>query len=82
MILFVHLRVNFTTFSRMPVMHVTFCRMIESGCYAFRRLLSETVPLTNSNESGKSGGAYASLGTRQEGGGFEGIGLSICALPL
>ena len=29
-----------------------------------------------------SGGAYASLGTRQEGGRFEDIGLSVCALPL
>ena len=29
-------------------------------------LLSELVPLMNSNESGRSGGAYASLGTRQE----------------
>ena len=28
--------------------------------------LSETVPPTNSDESGRSGGAYASLGTRQE----------------
>ena len=30
----------------------------------------------------ESGGAYASLGTRQEGGRFEDVGLSICALPL
>ena len=30
----------------------------------------------------ESGGAYTSLGTRQEGGRFEDIGLSICASPL
>ena len=30
----------------------------------------------------ESGGAYASLGTRQEGRRFEDIGLSICASPL
>ena len=30
----------------------------------------------------ESGGAYASLGTRQEGGRFEDVGLSVCALPL
>ena len=30
----------------------------------------------------ESGGAYTSLGTRQEGRRFEDIGLSICALPL
>ena len=30
----------------------------------------------------ESGGAYASLGTRQEGGSFEDIGLSVYALPL
>ena len=30
----------------------------------------------------ESGGAYASLGTRQEGGGFEDVGLSVCASPL
>ena len=36
----------------------------------------------NSDESGRSGGAYTSLGTRQEGGGFEDVGLSLCASPL
>ena len=45
-------------------------------------LMSEMVPLMNSDESGRSGGAYASLGTRQEGRRFEDIGLSLCALPL
>ena len=30
----------------------------------------------------ESGRVYASLGTRQEGGGFEDIGLSVCASPL
>ena len=30
----------------------------------------------------ESGGAYASLGTRQEGGSFEDVGLSIYASPL
>ena len=30
----------------------------------------------------ESGGVYTSLGTRQEGGRFEDIGLSICASPL
>ena len=30
----------------------------------------------------ESGGAYASLGTRQEGGKFKDVGLSVCALPL
>ena len=30
----------------------------------------------------EGGGAYASLGTRQEGRRFEDVGLSICALPL
>ena len=30
----------------------------------------------------ESGGVYTSLGTRQEGGRFEDIGLSVCALPL
>ena len=30
----------------------------------------------------ESGGAYASLGTRQEGGRFKDVGLSICASPL
>ena len=30
----------------------------------------------------ESGGAYASLGTRQEGGRFEDVGSSIYALPL
>ena len=30
----------------------------------------------------ESGRAYASLGTRQEGGGFEDVGLSICASSL
>ena len=30
----------------------------------------------------ESGGAYASLGTRQEGGSFEDIGLSVYASPL
>ena len=30
----------------------------------------------------ESGGAYASLGTRQEGGSFEDIGLSVYAFPL
>ena len=30
----------------------------------------------------ESGGAYASLGTRQEGGRFKDIGLSVCASPL
>ena len=45
-------------------------------------LLSEMVPPTNSNEIGRSGGVYASLGTRQEGGGFGDVGLSLCALPL
>ena len=45
--------------------------------------MSETVPPTNSDESRRSGGAYASLGTRQEREeGFEDVGLSICALPL
>ena len=28
--------------------------------------MSESVPPMNSNKSGRSGGAYASLGTRQE----------------
>ena len=45
-------------------------------------MVSESVPPTNSDESGRSGGAYASLGTRQEGGGFKDVGLSICASPL
>ena len=39
----------------------------------------------NSDESGrkqKSRRVYASLGTRQEGGRFEDIGLSLCASPL
>ena len=44
--------------------------------------VSEMVPPMNSDESGRSGGAYASLGTRQEGGRFEDVGLSLCALPL
>ena len=44
--------------------------------------LSELVSLTNSDESGRSGGVYASLGTRQEGGRFEDIGLSLYASPL
>ena len=30
----------------------------------------------------ESGRAYTSLGTRQEGGGFEDVGLSVCASPL
>ena len=30
----------------------------------------------------ESGGVYASLGTRQEGGRFEDVGLSVCASPL
>ena len=30
----------------------------------------------------ESGRAYAGLGTRQEGGGFEDVGLSVCASPL
>ena len=30
----------------------------------------------------ESGRAYASLGTRKEGRGFEDVGLSLCALPL
>ena len=30
----------------------------------------------------ESGGAYTSLGTRQEGGRFEDVGLSVCASPL
>ena len=30
----------------------------------------------------ESGGAYASLGTRQEGGRFKDVGLSVCASPL
>ena len=30
----------------------------------------------------ESGGAYASLGTRQEGRRFEDVGLSVCASPL
>ena len=30
----------------------------------------------------ESGGTYASLGTRQEGGRFKDIGLSVCASPL
>ena len=30
----------------------------------------------------ESGRVYASLGTRQEGGRFEDVGLSLCALPL
>ena len=30
----------------------------------------------------ESGRAYASLGTRQEGGWFEDVGLSLCASPL
>ena len=30
----------------------------------------------------ESGGVYASLGTRQEGGSFEDVGLSVYALPL
>ena len=46
------------------------------------RVLSEMIPLTNSDKSRRSGGVYTSLGTRQEGGGFEDIGLSICASPL
>ena len=46
-------------------------------------ILSETVPLMNSNESRRSEGVYTSLGTRQKRvEGFEDIGLSICALPL
>ena len=40
------------------------------------------VPLTNPMKVEESGRVYASLGTRQEGGGFEDIGLSLCALPL
>ena len=30
----------------------------------------------------ESGGTYASLGSRQEGGSFKDVGLSVCALPL
>ena len=30
----------------------------------------------------EGGGVYASLGTRQEGGGFEDVDLSVCASPL
>ena len=30
----------------------------------------------------ESGGTYASLGTRQEGGRFKDVGLSVCASPL
>ena len=45
-------------------------------------ILSEMVPLMNSDESRRSGGAYASLRTRQEGGDLENVGLSICASPL
>ena len=30
----------------------------------------------------ESGGMYASLGTRQEGGRFKDVGLSVCASPL
>ena len=30
----------------------------------------------------ESGGAYASLGTRQEGRRFKDVGLSVCASPL
>ena len=30
----------------------------------------------------ESGGAYTSLGTRQEGGRFKDVGLSVCASPL
>ena len=44
--------------------------------------MSEMVPPMNSNESRRSGGAHTSLGTRQEGGGFEDVGLSLCASPL
>ena len=43
------------------------------------RDLSESVPPTKAEESGR---AYAGLGTRQEGGRFEDIGLSVCASPL
>ena len=45
-------------------------------------VLSESVPPMNSNKSERSGGVYASLGTRQEGGRFEDVGLSLCASPL
>ena len=45
-------------------------------------ILSESVPPTNSNESKRSGGVYASLETRQEGRRFEDIGISLCASPL
>ena len=44
--------------------------------------MSESVPLMNSDESGRKWRCYASLGTRQEDGRFEDVGLSVCALPL
>ena len=44
--------------------------------------LSGSLPPMNSNESKRSGGVYTSLGTRQEGGRFEDVGLSLCASPL
>ena len=43
------------------------------------RDLSESVPPTKAEESGR---AYAGLGTRQEGGRFEDVGLRLCASPL
>ena len=57
--------------------------MIGKGVsHLLSKILSEMVPPMNSDKSRRSGGAYTSLGTRQEGGRFEDVGLSLCALPL
>ena len=47
------------------------------GSYCQNRFLRRT-PM----KAEESGGAYASLGSRQEGGSFKDVGLSVCALPL
>ena len=48
-----------------------------SACLCQNRFLQQTP-----TKAEESGGAYASLGTRQEGRRFEDVGLSICASPL
>ena len=47
------------------------------GCWCQNRFLRRT--LMKAEESGR---VYTSLGTRQEGGRFEDVGLSLCASPL
>ena len=50
-------------------------KMNQAGCQ--NRFLRRTLMKVE-----ESGGVYASLGTRQEGGRFEDVGLSVCASPL